>query len=378
MNLYAMIKTVKHIIIYTVCLFSAACASQASTVDNYEDLMVIQQGKLPEDNLSVMPTPPPKSEDPETAPKRTEKLSEYDDVQAFMTEMVKKHKVDNDSLQKAFENTVFDYSVIELMDKPAEKRSWSYYHERLVSKERVSGGVKYMKTHKTALDNSTAAYKVPQNIITAIIGIETTYGTVKLKRTAVQSLSTFAFEYPRRADYFRGELASLFILAQKEEADPLYYMGSYAGAVGIPQFMPSNILAYAVDGDGDKHVDIVSSHADAIASVANYLSKHGWSQGKSTVALVKVTKELPESAYNTNVCSVSQRKTVKEFKNMGIELPSKYKDTEKGILAKLYEDEDEDTFVPAIFFENACPINKYNRSLKYTAAISLLAEEIAK
>jgi membrane-bound lytic murein transglycosylase B len=307
------------------------------------------------------------------AKQRTNAISSYDDVKAFMAEMVTKHQIDPQVLQNTFDKTKFDYTITKLMDKPAEKRTWTWYYNRVVTKTRITEGSAYMKTQKASLDATAAKYNVPANVITAILGLETNYGTVAFKYTAVQGLATLAFEYPRRAKFFRGELESLFKVAKAEGVDPLSYMGSFAGAVGIPQFMPSNIPVYAVDGDGDGKVDIVKNHADAIASVANYLKKHGWVAGKNTVALVNTTKALPKGTYTNKACNASARKTVKQMRELGVDVPATYKDDEKGVLVKL--DLDGGKTQTAIFFENACPIWRYNNSAMYVMAIGLLAQE---
>ena len=243
-----------------------------------------------------------------------------------------------------------------------------------MTKQSISDGSTYSKTHKIAFDEAAKAYKVPEKVIAAVIGIETTFGKVTLRRTAVQSLSTLAFEYPRRAAYFRGELESLLLLAHKQEVDPLYYIGSYTGAVCIPQFMPSNMIKYGKDGDVEEIIDIVNSHADAIHSVVNYLRMPGWQDGKSTVTLVVLEKELADTEFTANICAVNGKRTVKQLKALGVKIPDQYKDDEKGFLVRLEEEDEDGNFQPAVFFENACPIFKYNRSLKYTAAISLLAD----
>ncbi|MDR0455023.1 MAG: lytic murein transglycosylase [Deferribacteraceae bacterium] len=303
---------------------------------------------------------------------RTKKMSEYQDVQDFINDISIKHKLDKKTITKAFDSSHFDNKVIELMNMPSEKKYWPEYSSKLISKERIDNGKKYIKDNKAALDGAYMRWGVPPNAVSAIIGIESNYGKVEIKRTALTGLATLAFEYPRRSKYFKEELISLFILADKEKTDPLSYKGSYAGAVGIPQFMPSNILRYGKDGDGDGQIDIVSSHNDAIESVAFYLKEHGWERDKNTIALVTLKQSLPDSDFGISSCDIKKRATVKTLKSKGVVFNKTYPDNASGILAKL--DKENNGFVPVVFFENACPIHRYNGNIKYTAAVALLAE----
>lgn len=307
--------------------------------------------------------------------KRLKPMSEYEDVQKFINDISKKNRLDKKIVEEAFKNSYFDYSVIDLMEKPAEKRPWKHYSDMLISKDRVNKGKKYMRAHSKALANASKKYGVPKNVLTAIAGIESNYGSAPFKRTAVQSLGTLAFEYPRRSQYFQSELENIFILADKENVNPLTYYGSYAGAVGIAQFMPSNIIKYGKDGDGDGHIDIVNNHSDAIASIGNYLHEHGWQKGKDTAAFVTVPKNISDSLFANSPCDEKKRKTVKQWRKLGVKFKGKHPESARAVLSRL--DEDNDKFTYAAFFENACPIHKYNNSLKYTAAISLLAKKLS-
>ncbi|MDR2885095.1 MAG: lytic murein transglycosylase [Deferribacteraceae bacterium] len=307
---------------------------------------------------------------------RTEPMSSYADVQDFANEIAKKHKMNAATILKTFDNLYFNYRIIEYMDKPAEKRTWTYYSKNLISKERIKGGRSYMRKWKTTLNRAYRAYGVPPAIITAIIGIETVYGKASLKYDAVTALSTLAFEYPRRSKYFKSELEGLFVLASKEKVSPLSYASSYAGAVGIAQFMPSNLIRYGKDGDRDKHVNIVSSHPDAIMSVANYMKEHGWQRNGDILDLVKLKKEIAEPLFTNNPCDISNKKSVKQWRELGVTFSKRYADNVSGVISKL--EEDDGSFTPVIFFANACAINRYNHSTKYTTATALLAKMLAR
>lgn len=170
--------------------------------------------------------------------------------------------------------------IIELMNKPAEKAmTWNTYYTRVITQERIDAGREFMATYADTLAKAEATYGVPKEIISAIIGIETKYGAIKGNYRVLDSLSTLAFGYPRRAAFFQKELTAFLTLAKEGNVDPLTTKGSYAGALGWPQFMPSNVSKLATDFNGDGKIDLVNSPVDAIGSVAKYFSENGWKTG---------------------------------------------------------------------------------------------------
>lgn len=172
--------------------------------------------------------------------------------------------------------------IVELMDKPAEKAlTWHQYHTRIVTTDRVAQGKQFMYTHAQALAQAEAMYGVPKEIIAAIIGLETRFGANKGNYRVLDSLSTLSFSYPRRAAFFQKELTAFLVLAKQGQVDPLALKGSYAGAIGWPQFMPSNISKLGTDFDQDGRIDLYNSPVDAIGSVAKYFSASGWRTGQS-------------------------------------------------------------------------------------------------
>jgi membrane-bound lytic murein transglycosylase B len=302
---------------------------------------------------------------------RPKAMASYEDVRIFIKDVAKKHKIPEKRLLKLFQNVFFDASVIELIERPAEKVSWTSYEKSLLSKERIDNGKKYLKTYDKYLKAAEARYGVPAELLAAIVGVESYYGTVKFRRNAITSLGTLAFEYPRRSQFFKRELENLLVYATVNSLDPLTIMGSYAGAVGIPQFMPGNITLYGVDGDNDNKIDIVTSHPDAIFSIANYIKAHGWNTGGETVDFVELGEGLTEEDFSLNPCGNSH-KTVEELKKKGVKFASDYDNAAMGLLSRL--DDENETYKYVVFFKNSCPIHKYNSSLKYTAAIARLAK----
>jgi membrane-bound lytic murein transglycosylase B len=298
----------------------------------------------------------------------------YPDVKAFAEEIIRRHNLDREMVISAFTRSYFDYRVTALMDRPAERQPWSWYFGRMVTRERVNNGKAYMRQHQEVLNAAYQAHGVPPHVITAIIGIESSYGQVTMRYDAVTALATLAFEYPRRATYFRGELEQLFIIANREGKDPTTFRSSFAGALGIPQFMPGSLARFGKSADGGNRVDIINSHPDAIMSVANYLRAHGWKRGDiNIVDLVTLEKPLPASAFAPGPCSTARAQSVQALKKLGVTFTKEFDTNAKGILSRMDEGDD---WVPVVFFPNACAINKYNRSLKYTSAVGMIARGI--
>lgn len=205
-------------------------------------------------------------------------------VRDFVREMVENHLFDEAALLKLFAQVRTSAEVLRLIApaKPGFKRSWSAYRNRFLDPLRIREGGKFWREHQDAITRAATQYGVPAEIIVAIIGVETLYGRIMGEYRVIDALTTLAFEDPRRADYFRRELANYLLHTRDNQLDPLVLRGSYAGAIGIPQFMPGSIRRFAVDYDGDAVIDLRASPADAIGSVARYLAEHGWRSGEPT------------------------------------------------------------------------------------------------
>ncbi|CAG4882960.1 Membrane-bound lytic murein transglycosylase B [Georgfuchsia toluolica] len=206
--------------------------------------------------------------------------AEREDVRAFVAEMHERNGFDNDELLHLFAQAQSLPVVIKEIQPPAEPgiRSWQLYRSRFVEPRRIRAGAKFWQANKASLARAEAQYGVPREIIVGILGVETIYGKHNGHFQTFSALATLAFDYPPRAALFRGELEALLLLAREEKRAVLDYRGSYAGAIGMPQFLPSSIRQWAVDFDGDGSIDL-SSPADAIGSVARFLAEHGWEKG---------------------------------------------------------------------------------------------------
>jgi len=208
-------------------------------------------------------------------------FADRDDVREFMRQMVDRHGFDPDALKTIFAGVRREPLVLKLIAPPAPgfKRSWEVYRSRFLDPLRVRGGAAFWNEHAAALDRASQVYGVPAEVIVAIIGVETIYGRVTGDFRVVDALATLAFDYPRRAEFFREELEQFLLLSRENGADVFAARGSFAGAIGLPQFMPGSIRRYAIDFDGDGRIDLRSNPADAIGSVARFLAEHGWVPG---------------------------------------------------------------------------------------------------
>jgi membrane-bound lytic murein transglycosylase B len=223
-------------------------------------------------------------------------FGEWQAVSAFVDEMVAKHGFDRSELEAQMRQVHFVESAVQLVKPapPGKPKNWQAYSARFIEPIRINAGLRFWNENAAALARAEAIYGVPAEILVGIIGVETVYGRDTGRFRVLDTLTTLAFAYPdapnkaARAEFFRGELENALLLARHEKIDPFTLLGSFAGAVGLPQFMPGNILKYGVDFDGDGHVDLRGSTADAIGSVANFLIEHGWKPSDPGPAVIPV------------------------------------------------------------------------------------------
>ena len=200
-------------------------------------------------------------------------------MNAFIDEMVSRHHFVRAELQQAFAVAQYRPVVLKIMSAPFTKKPWPDYRAAVVNQRNLQRGRIFWQQNQAVLARAEAEYGVPAEIVVALLGVETFYGSNTGRFSTLDVLVTLAFDYPRRAEFFRGELEQYLLLAREQEFDLLSVRSSYAGALGIPQFMPSSYRKYAVDFDGDGKIDLLHSAADAIGSVAHYLQQSGWKKG---------------------------------------------------------------------------------------------------
>ncbi|MDT8364126.1 MAG: lytic murein transglycosylase B [Nitrosomonas sp.] len=291
-------------------------------------------------------------------------------IDDFIEDMVTRHAFERHELQVVFNQVKILPDALKLMSAPSSAISWHRYRERFVNQQRIAGGAAFWHRHAQALTEASQVYGVPEEIIVAIIGIETNYGTSTGNYRVIDALTTLAFEFPRRADYFREELVQYFLLAREQNFDVLSIKGSYAGAIGIPQFMPSSYRSYAVDFDGDKKINLSGNVVDAIGSVGNYLKMFGWKENQSVVLRARKTSENFRGVITPGIEPLH---SVGKLRNEGIVSADSGDDERLAALIILDNDGQEEFWLG---LNNFYVITRYNRSTFYAMSVYLLAEAI--
>ena len=200
------------------------------------------------------------------------------DVQQFVEELVTVHGFERARLERWLREARYSGSVERLMQPPIPfgQRNWVEYRNRYVEPARIQAGVDFWQANEASLARAEQQFGVPAEVIVAIIGVETHYGRITGSFRTLDVFATLSFDYLRRADFYRSEFIEFLLLAREQRRDPASFRGSFAGAIGLPQFMPGSIRRWGVDFDGDGRIDLLASPADAIGSVANFLVGHGW------------------------------------------------------------------------------------------------------
>jgi membrane-bound lytic murein transglycosylase B len=300
--------------------------------------------------------------------------AERAEVQQFIREVVERHGFLEQELLLLFSRVRRTEPVLESIKPPPKPRSWEEYRSNFINPRRIAAGAAFWSTHRRALERAERRYRVPPEVIVAIIGIETFYGRNAGRWRLVDALSTLAFDYPPRAPFFRNELEQYLLLARESGADVFSMRGSYAGAIGIPQFMPSSTRRYAVDFDGNGTVDLRRSAPDAIGSVGNFLKEHGWQPGGEVLIEARVSGEAWRAAADG---SVDPRHALADLRAAGVQLAQAPRDEEaRAALIELETPERPSEF--RVAFRNFWVITRYNRSAFYASAVHDLALELKK
>ncbi|WAJ38408.1 lytic murein transglycosylase B [Pseudomonas sp. GOM7] len=290
-------------------------------------------------------------------------------VAEFITEMTRDYGFAGEQLVSLFAEVQRKQAILDAISRPAERvKPWKEYRPIFITDKRVAQGVEFWKNNQAALDKAEAEYGVPAQFIVAIIGVETFYGGNTGSYRVMDALSTLAFDYPPRAPFFRKELREFLMLTREEQVDPLTLKGSYAGAMGLPQFMPSSFRAYAVDFDGDGHINIWSNPTDAIGSVASYFQRHGWQAGGPVASRAQVDGEHYAEGLSEGLDPV---KNVGELRALGWRSSDVLAD-DVPVTAFRLEGAEGDEYWMGL--PNFYVITRYNRSVMYAMAVNQLAE----
>lgn len=291
---------------------------------------------------------------------------------SFIDEMVEKHGFDRATLTQNLTGAVINDSILEAISRPAERVvPWHEYRQIFLTPERIDAGAEFWSNHEPSIERAARRFDVDPEIIVAIIGVETLFGTRMGRYRVLDSLSTLAFAYPPRARFFRSELESFLLLCRDEGVDLGNALGSYAGAMGAGQFIPSSYRAYAVDGDDDGRRDLWEDWDDILASVANYFSRNGWRQGE-LVAEPATLNERFAGEEPSNALEIAD--TVGSLRGAGFDPETELPDSMPAAIFAL--ERDERSFEYWLGFHNFYVITRYNRSFKYALAAYQLSQAI--
>jgi len=288
----------------------------------------------------------------------------------FIAQMVKQHHFNETELRNLFKSVEIQQKILDAMAKPAEGKPWYQYREIFMTDARIDGGVQFWNDNEDALKAVEQQYGVPAEIIIAIIGVETKYGAFTGKYRVIDALSTLGFAYPKRSEFFLKELENFLLLSREEQIDPLQPLGSYAGAMGLSQFMPSSYRAYAADFDNDKKRDIWKNPSDAIASVANYFVANHWQRGEPITFQVSANGEGYKKALSKGV---KPDTTVGQLRKLGVDIPTKLSDKENAKLLSYPLIDGEELWLG---LHNFYVITRYNHSPLYAMAAYQLSQAI--
>ena len=303
------------------------------------------------------------------------------DVRVFIDEMVAKSGFDRRALRRFFANVRYQRSIVNAMSRPViAPPKWYQYAPQFLSSTRIDGGVAFWRANAATLERAQNEFGVPAEVIVAIIGVETFYGRNTGHYRVADALTTLAFDYPRRAEFFKNELKQFLLQTRERKISALEPRGSYAGAQGLPQFMPSSLRDYAVDYDHDGSIDLAGDVDDAVGSVANYLARHGWQTGDPVMQRASIEIDKQDAVERAHDGGISDRRTLESWQREGVSgvsasgIPDSAGEESVGVL--MLEEADEPSYW--IVFNNWYVLTRYNRSRLYASAVWSLAQEVKR
>ena len=299
-------------------------------------------------------------------------FNENVNVQQFIQYEVKNRRFSAEELRNFFNGVVYKGNIITIMYRPSTSRPWYEFRTGNSGAAKFNGGRQFYAANRAVIDDVARKYGVPAELIVAILGIETNYGKNTGSFRVADALSTLAFDYPRRAEFFQNELSELLLMAKEEKENIFDFKGSYAGAMGMPQFMPSSYRKWAVDYDGDGHRDIWNNVGDVAASVANYMKQHGWQTGGKMIVPVSLTITPHLQAIIDEKTALTR--TVADFKALGVVPQAAVADNEKAVLYAL--ETSPGVFEYYLGLNNFYTVWQYNHSRMYVTAVRDIANAI--
>jgi membrane-bound lytic murein transglycosylase B len=290
------------------------------------------------------------------------------EVQSFVDEVATKNHLDRAWVEQIVAAAESKPAIVDAMKKPAEHvLQWHEYRKIFITEERIRQGREFMSEHARLLAETSARTGVPGEIIAAIVGVETAYGRKTGRYRVLDALATLAFDYPPRAAFFRGELEQFLVLSRDAGFDPLKATGSYAGAMGAPQFMPSSYRSFARDGDRDGRIDLWADWADIVESVAHYFVAHGWHTGEPVFAVADLENPDVEGLPGTRL---DPTLGLDALRNLGVVFSGTVADADKATFIAL-RNVDQPAY--RVGFHNFWVITRYNHSAMYALAVAELA-----
>ena len=300
-------------------------------------------------------------------------FSLHPDYAAFKQKVIDTYHLSDEQVDIAMQGTRNIPSILKIMTRPGESKPWYQYKAMFLNKATIQRGTRFKNENEDALNRAEQQFGVPKSIILGILGVETSYGANKGSFKTRDALATLAFGYPRRAAYFSDELAALIAWTYKEGYPTNSIVGSYAGAIGYPQFMPSNIQKLGVDYDGNGHIDLRNSTADAIGSIANYLAQHGWQRDQPIAFPARYSGTTPEAVITEDL---NQPRPYGELKKLGIAPMNPLVKIDDLDLVNIIQLQGQSGPIYYITYPNFQVITSYNKSRMYATAVWLLGTEV--
>jgi membrane-bound lytic murein transglycosylase B len=293
------------------------------------------------------------------------------EVKEFIAHMADTSSFKKRQLRKWLKAAQTQQSIIDAMDRPAEKaKPWFEYRPIFVTEKRIREGTEFWLAHRQALDEASVRSGVAPEYLAAILGVETFYGRLTGSYRVIDALATLAFDYPARAPFFRDELEQFLLLSRDLGLDPMSLKGSYAGAMGAPQFMPSNYRRYAVDADANGRIDLWTDWPDVCASVGNYLKEHGWNAGEPVLSEANVTSD---KTADLDGHKLALSETVGSLRTKGVSFDSSLAEDAPALLIAADES---DGVHWRVGYNNFYVITRYNHSALYAMAVYELAAAV--
>ncbi len=295
-------------------------------------------------------------------------------INNFISDMVKKYNFNADELKKLFAQVRRHQNILDAIARPAESKPWREYRPIFLTPDRLRDGLKFWQKNAATLQRAHKIFGVPEEIIVAIIGVETRYGKHAGRYPVIDALATLAFDYPPRSLFFRKELREYLLMTREEGLDPLQQKGSYAGAMGMPQFMPSSFRQYAIDFNGDGQRDLWHNPADVIGSVANYFKKHHWKKDQPIADQVSVRGDAYKKLLGANGQHLLKPHLSQQtLRAHGVSLPKGLPAGMKGSLIELEGKEGPEQW---LVWPNFYVISQYNHSALYSMSVFQLSQQL--